>query len=166
VSNNNNNNNGTQLPNNMFADNIHFQMDVPEKLTVFTDGIIKSRQDLDRHHQAYNDFSIEDSKDSDTHNTTVTPPSTPTKMTYLDSNFDDELKLSKTPQIAADLFNRMRPRRSSLEVDLHTEIRMLRDKINNLEHECQVNTRSCKIFYAVICGYVVLKTFSWLLNSK
>ena len=60
----------------------------------------------------------------------------------------------------------MRPKRTSLDIDLQSEIRSLRDKIHILEHECQVNSRSCKVFYAVICGYVILKTFSWLLNTK
>lgn len=60
----------------------------------------------------------------------------------------------------------MKPRRSSIEVDLHAEIRILRDKINYLEHECQINSRSTKVFYAVLCGYALLKTFSWLVNAK
>lgn len=60
----------------------------------------------------------------------------------------------------------MKPRRSSIEVDLHAEIRILRDKINYLEHECQVNSRSCKLFYTIVCGYVLLKTVTWLLNGK
>ena len=65
------------------------------------------------------------------------------------------------------VFNsRMKPRRSSIEVDLHAEIRILRDKINYLEHECQVNSRSCKLFYTIVCGYVLLKTVTWLLNGK
>ena len=105
---------------------------------------------------------FEELKEHDMHDTTATPPSTPTKVTFLD-NMDNEF--SKTPQIAADLFNRMRPRRSSIEVDLHAEIRILRDKINYLEHECQVNTRSCRFFYALLFGYAILKTFSWLVNK-
>lgn len=60
----------------------------------------------------------------------------------------------------------MKPRRSSIEVDLHTEIRNLRDRINNLEHECQVNTRSCKIFYGIMFSYCLMKTFSWLVKSN
>ena len=60
----------------------------------------------------------------------------------------------------------MKPRRSSIEIDLNTEIRNLRDRINNLEHECQVNTRSCKVFYSLACGYFLIKTFAWLIKSN
>jgi hypothetical protein len=110
---------------------------------------------------------FEEMKDNDTHDTTATPPSTPTKITFLESNMDAAAtaEFGKTPQIAADLFNRMRPRRSSIEVDLHAEIRILRDKINYLEHECQVNSRSCKFIYAILFGYAFLKSFSWLVNK-
>ena len=59
----------------------------------------------------------------------------------------------------------MRPRRSSLEVDLNTEIRLLRDKINSLEHECQINTQANRVFYIILCGYVLVKAFSWLLKK-
>jgi hypothetical protein len=59
----------------------------------------------------------------------------------------------------------MKPRRSSIEADLHAEIRILRDKLNYLEHECQVNTRSCRVFYGILFGYVLLKTFSWLVKN-
>lgn len=103
--------------------------------------------------------------ENDLNNTTATPPSTPTKLNFMDTHLGDEDKFSKTPQIAADLFNRMRPRRSSLEADLQQEIRILRDKISSLEQECQTNSNSCKVFYAILCGYVLLKTFSWLLNK-
>ncbi len=60
----------------------------------------------------------------------------------------------------------MKPRRSSIEVDLHTEIRNLRDRVNNLEHECQVNSRSCKVFYTLLCGYGLIKVFKWLIGSN
>lgn len=106
---------------------------------------------------------FEELRDNEIHDTTTTPPSTPTKMTFLDANMDNEF--SKTPQVSADLFNRMKPRRSSIEVDLHAEIRILRDKINYLEHECQVNSRSCRIFYVILFGYVFVKSFSWLVNK-
>lgn len=56
-------------------------------------------------------------------------------------------------------------RRSSIEIDLQEEIRMLRDKINYLENECQINSRSCRFFYAILCGYVLIKTFSWLASK-
>ncbi len=60
----------------------------------------------------------------------------------------------------------MKPRRTSMEIDLQTEMRNLRDKINSLEHECQVNTRSSKFFYTIIFGYCIIKTVSWLIKSK
>ena len=144
------------------------------------DGILKERLGAssvaDRSHEVSNDSMFEDMRENDMmmmmmpHDTTVTPPSTPTKITFLESNMmleknREQQPFSKTPQIAADLFNRMRPRRSSIEVDLHAEIRILRDKINYLEHECQVNSRSCKIFYAILFGYAFLKSFSWLVNK-
>ena len=157
----NNNHRNHHHVNNYF-DNATFPMDVPEKLTVYADGILKSRHGTDSP-PVSNDSMFEELKDNDMHDTTNTPPSTPTKVTFLEQNMENEF--SKTPQIAADLFNRMRPRRSSIEVDLHAEIRILRDKINNLEHECQVNTRSCRVFYAVLFGYAFLKTFSWLVNK-
>jgi hypothetical protein len=59
----------------------------------------------------------------------------------------------------------MRPRRSSLEMDLQAEIRTLRDRLNNLEHNLEVNTRSSKVLYAILCGYVLMKTFKWLINK-
>jgi hypothetical protein len=97
---------------------------------------------------------------------TSTPSKSPNaNNSFLSRSFLDEGKLSKTPQISADLYNRMRPRRSSLEVDLNTEVRLLRDKINHLEHECQINTQTNRVFYVIFCGYVLVKTFSWLLNK-
>lgn len=59
----------------------------------------------------------------------------------------------------------MRPRRSSLELDLQAEIRILRDRLGNLEHNLEVNSRSVKLLYAVVCGYVLVKTFTWLINK-
>lgn len=59
----------------------------------------------------------------------------------------------------------MRPRRSSLDIDLQAEIRILRDRLNNLEHNLEVNSRSVKMMYAVLCGYVLVKTFSWLIKK-
>jgi hypothetical protein len=59
----------------------------------------------------------------------------------------------------------MRPRRSSIEVDLHAEVRLLRDRLNNLEHETQINTNSNRFFYALLVGYALIKTFSWLVNK-
>ena len=37
--------------------------------------------------------------------------------------------------------------------------------LNNLEHNLEVNTRSSKVLYAVLCGYVLIKTFKWLINK-
>ena len=52
-----------------------------------------------------NDSLFDELKDSEA-NITATPPSTPTKNEYgLENNLDEE-KFSKTPQIAADLFQR------------------------------------------------------------
>ncbi len=107
-------------------------------------------------------------------------PSMVNKTVVSRSIFDDG-HLPKTPQISEELFNklvlkldnslllihfvfRMRPRRSSIEVDLNSEIRQLRDKINRLEHECQINTQTNRVFYVILCGYVLVKTFSWLLK--
>jgi hypothetical protein len=47
---------------------------------------------------------FEELKENDMHDTTATPPSTPTKITFMESNVENEF--SKTPQIAADLFQR------------------------------------------------------------
>ncbi len=48
----------------------------------------------------------DDIKDSNDPNTTTTPPSTPTKISFSENAHLDEEKFSKTPQIAADLFKR------------------------------------------------------------
>jgi len=53
----------------------------------------------------------------------------------------------------------MRPRRSSLEMDLQAEIRTLRDRLNNLEHNLEVNTRSSKVLYAILCGQKYILSF-------
>ncbi|CAF0798196.1 unnamed protein product [Brachionus calyciflorus] len=134
-------------------DQYPFAMDIPEKLTA--DDILNGRPE-----SASSPFVADES-----HDTTVTPPSTPTKGLTIEQQAEEIDNLSKTPQISAVLYQKMRPRRSSIEVDLHQEIRMLRDRLNYLENECQVNSRSCKLFYAILCGYVLLKTFSWLINK-
>lgn len=140
-------------------------MDIPDKLTA--DTILNNRNDQ-YGNGYYNNYVDQngasngvDTADEDT----FTPPSTPTKYSaYLNSQVSMQLD-GKTPQVAAELFKRMKPRRSSIEVDLHAEIRILRDKINILEHECQLNSRNCKIFYTFICGYVLVKTLSWLVRK-
>lgn len=140
----------------------NFQMDIPDRLTINqADEILTTRESQ---YSSTNSLSTNNNETSNYNlkegQTTVTPPSTPTKH-----NYEDEIFTGKTPQIAEDLFKRMKPRRSSIEVDLHTEIRNLRDRINTLEHDCQVNTRSSKVIYALICGYMFIKTFSWLVNK-
>ncbi len=60
----------------------------------------------------------------------------------------------------------MKPRRQSIELDLNTEVRLLRDRLNRLEHECQMNAQTNKVFYIVFCGYLFVKTMTWLLNNK
>ena len=67
------------------------------------DGYSVRHRDVDSIND--NDSLFDEQKDSEA-NITATPPSTPTKMEYnLENNLDDE-KFSKTPQIAADLFQR------------------------------------------------------------
>jgi len=141
-----------------------FSMDLPEKLT--SDIFAMNHPDIDSSFTSSNSFSDrhKGSEYSLRNNTTTTPPSSPTKYSYM-NHCDDAEKLCKTPQISADLFARMRPRRSSLEVDLHEEVRILRDKINSLENECQINTRSCRLFYAILCGYLLVKSFSWFVKT-
>ena len=51
-----------------------------------------------------NDSLYDELKDSEA-NITATPPSTPTKLEYIENNLDED-KFGKTPQIAADLFKR------------------------------------------------------------
>ena len=41
---------------------------------------------------------------NDTNNATATPPSTPTRISFVDNNLEEHA--GKTPQIAADLYNR------------------------------------------------------------
>jgi hypothetical protein len=72
-------------------------------LLLLADGILKNRTGTDSP-PVSNDSMFEELKDNDMHDTTATPPSTPTKMTYMDSNMENEF--SKTPQIAQDLFQR------------------------------------------------------------
>lgn len=168
------NNGSNRMGSGVFNDvNSSYPMDIPEKLTA--DGIITSRADLaslydtsgyDENNEYHNHNGVHAHEDG-MNDTTATPPSTPTRAAAAAAaaagiHIDET---GRTPQIAADLYKRMRPRRTSIEADLHSEIRILRDKINNLEHECQVNTRSCRIFYALLCGYILLKSFSWLINK-
>jgi hypothetical protein len=61
------------------------------------EGILKHRPDMEF---SFNETDSDKLKEND-HDTTVTPPSTPTKVSFLD---DD--KYGKTPQIAAELFQR------------------------------------------------------------
>lgn len=146
------------------TENIHFQMDIPDKLTVNqADEILTTRESQ---YSSTNSLSTNNNESNynlkDGQQPTVTPPSTPTKVQYT----EDDIFTGRTPAISADLFQRMRPRRSSIEIDLHSEIRNLRDRVNSLEHESQVNSTSCKFFYAIICSYCLMKTFSWLVKSK
>jgi len=148
-------------PQNVYYNNFeptNFHMDVPEKLTINqADEVLNARESQ---YSSTNSLAKE-AEASSRNNTTVTPPSTPTKV-----NFDEDLFTGRTPQMAEDLFNRMKTRRSSIEVDLHTEIRNLRDRVNNLEHNCQVNTRSAKVFYSILIGYCLMKTFGWFVRAN
>lgn len=127
--------------NNYYVENATFAMEMPDKLTILADNISKSSR-ADNQDSAYspNDSMLERMKENDfasngnlndTNHATATPPSTPTRTSFRENIIFDE-NLSKTPQIAADLYQRMRPRRSSLEMDLQAEIRTLRDRLNHL----------------------------------
>lgn len=66
------------------------------------DGILNNRPDLS---SPYSESMFGEFKENDINNTTATPPSTPTKTNFLEQKADEE-KFSKTPQIAAELFER------------------------------------------------------------
>ncbi|RMZ93448.1 hypothetical protein BpHYR1_021893, partial [Brachionus plicatilis] len=105
-----------------FTANRHFSMEVPDKLTgreLLTECMVTDENLNVR----YDSSSQDGEANEDVHNVTATPPSTPTKELN-----ENETQL-KTPQISSDFIKKIRPRRSSIEVDLHEEIRMLRDKI-------------------------------------
>jgi len=134
-----------------------FPMDVPDRLTVETGDILRDRDD-ELSHLNNQDFAFS--------NEFANEMMTPQQDHSINENVMDDEKLSKTPVVPIEIYKRFqKPRRTSLELDLQSEIRLLRDRVNRLEHECQINTQSNRVFYAVICGYIIVKTFSWLLKS-